>query len=122
MRFQSDNELLTVLNIAMINGRKNGTMNKLIFGILATLAFCPSAFAHGDKLDMTGDGISEALKKFQAEEAAQAGHFAGVKGWLDADKIMVKIYLSNNSAVIYSCSLMEMGGGSDHMVTCTKSQ
>lgn len=97
-------------------------MKKLLALVFAVVAFPLLAFAHGDKVDMTGDGISAALKKFTTENAGQMSSFSGVKGWLDGDKIMVKVYLTGNATITYSCTMMEMGGGADDMITCNRVQ
>lgn len=90
----------------------------MIFGAAILPAF---AFAHGSKIDMTGDGIVAALSKFSAEESAQAPNFAGVKGWIDSDKVMVKVYLAGNANVTYACTMTEAGNG-EHEFNCAKSQ
>lgn len=79
-----------------------------------------SAFAHGDKIAMAAEGIAAGLKKFEADNADQVAGFAGVKGWIDADKVMVKVYLPNSASMTYGCAMMEMGGGQPDMFTCVK--
>lgn len=94
-------------------------MNKILFVLMAALPV--TAFAHGNKVAMTGAGVDEALKAFQKDQPDQIAKFTGVKGWLAADKIMTKIYLSGTPAeVVYTCTMMEMGEGKPEMVTCTR--
>ena len=98
---------------------KSMKFKNLLVVSFAVIAFPVLALAHGNKIDITGDGIAAALKKFETEETSHAANFSGVKGWMDADKIMVKVYLSDNSAITYTCTMMEMNGGDD-MFTCVK--
>mgnify|MGYP001592613997 CR=1 FL=1 len=77
------------------------------------------AFAHGSKVGSTGHAIETALKKFEQEEThAVVDGFLGVKGWLDQDKVQVKIYLPNNAVIQYTCFEHEMNGS--EMTMCTK--
>jgi hypothetical protein len=94
-------------------------MNKILIVLLAALPL--SAFAHGDKIEMTVAGVNEAVKSFKKDLPDQIAKFTGVKGWLAADKMMAKIYLSGTPTdVTYTCTMMEMGPGKDDMITCVK--
>lgn len=96
-------------------------MKKMKMMMMCLLTVAPVlAFAHGSKVDLTQDVIQSALQKFTTEEAAQVASFVGVKGWIDQANVMVKVYLTNNNAITYSCSVMEMGGGQPDMITCAK--
>jgi hypothetical protein len=89
------------------------------FFLLAVLALLPAAsFAHGTNIAMTAEAITTAGEKFETDEAASLPLFTGVKGWTSADKILVKVYLSNNTAVNYTCSMVMVGN--DHKTSCEK--
>ncbi len=94
-------------------------MKKTVWMLFAAAILPTLALAHGNKIDMTGDGIVAALSKFSKEETAQTANFSGVKGWLDADKIMVKVYLAANANITYACTMTEAGEG-EHMFNCIK--
>ncbi len=82
------------------------------------LTISATAFAHGNPFSMTADSISAAAEKFEKEEAGSMKQFTGVKGWPVADKIQVKVYLSNNATINYLCFMVNMGG--NDMMMCDK--
>ena len=92
-------------------------MKKLVL-TFALLNISTTAFAHGNPFSMTADSITAAAEKFEKEEAASMPLYTGVKGWPNADKIQVKVYLSNNTTINYLCSMMNMGGSD--MMMCDK--
>lgn len=95
-------------------------MNKFLIVLLAALPL--SALAHGNKVATTAAGVDEALKIFQKNQPDQIAKFAGVKGWLAGTKIMSRVYLSDKTEVLYSCTMTEMGGGKPDLIECTKTK
>ena len=89
------------------NLHRRKKMKKLL-ALLATFTVLTPAisFAHGDKFDMVKDSIAMVYPIFKAGHAADLPNFTGVKGWPDQDKILVKVYLSTNTTVNYSCMMM----------------
>lgn len=64
------------------------------------------SFAHGNKLAMTSESIAVVAEKFEKEEGPSLPDVTGVKGWPDAANIQVKVYLTNNRTVSYTCMMM----------------
>lgn len=95
-------------------------MKKAILMFLAASILPVSAFAHGNKVDMTADSIVAALNKFKTEEASQMNAFVGAKGWVDGAQTMVKVYLTGNLTITYSCTMVEMGNGNSDAINCLK--
>ena len=91
-----------------------------IFALSLAIVSSSSAWAHGNKFSMTAEAISAAGEKFEVDEKASLKLFTGVKGWLDGDKVQVKVYLSDNTTVGYTCAMMEMNGDDD-MMMCSRS-
>jgi hypothetical protein len=104
----------------MNNTSKRGKqMRKLSLAFLILSALSPmSAFAHGTAVAMTAEAVANAGEIFEKNEPASLPLFTGMKGWLDQDKIQVKVYLSSNSAIQYTCTMADVGG--THVITCTK--
>ena len=89
-------------------------MKKITLVAVTVLLVSSFAFAHGNKLAMSAESISVVAEKFEKEEAPSLPDVIGVKGWPDADKIQVRVYLTNNRTVSYTCHMM------NNQIMCAK--
>ena len=93
-------------------------LNQMIV-VLCLVGLPSGAWAHGNKVDSTQHVLETALEKFKQEEsAASVEAFSGVKAWPDGSDIKVKIYLSANTSLQYTCMEHVMDG--KEMVMCSK--
>ncbi len=92
-------------------------MKQLILG-LSIMASSLSLFAADSAPKTTGEAISVATDKFISEESGSVSLYAGIKGWPSGSATLVRVYLSNNTSINYSCAKMNMGGG--EMMMCDK--
>jgi hypothetical protein len=94
-------------------------MKKLSLVVIIMSALAPlSAFAHGTAISMAAEAVTQAAELFETHEAASLPLFTGIKGWPDQDKLQVKVYLSNNTTMQYTCTMADTGG--QHVITCAK--
>ena len=64
------------------------------------------SLGQGNKAQLIQAGITAALAKFQKDDPSSVPNIAGSKGWVDGDKVQVKVYLSGNFTLRYSCHEM----------------
>ena len=94
-------------------------MKKVSLVVILLSAFVPvTSFAHGTAISMTAEAMTQVGELFEANDAKSLPLYTGMKGWPDQNNILVKVYLSNNTTMQYSCTMQDQGG--QHVITCVK--
>lgn len=94
------------------------------FGILLmglAMVSANPAFAHGVKVDMVAEGLTQAVATFKAREPSDVRKsFAGIKGWIEGHGVKVKVYLSGDQAIRYTCTEDEDPSTGKDVFVCVK--
>ena len=93
-------------------------MKSIFASLIFVLSF--SAWAHPKKTDATVHAIQTVIEKFNREEAASLPRYQGLKAGPDRDRYSVRIYLTQNVTLLYSCYEHVMNG--QEMMMCDKVQ
>ena len=87
--------------------------------LLAGTSVPALSHAHADKLEMIKIHVPVVLEKFRAEEPTRLPLFIGVKAWPVDHSVQAKVYLSDGTAIQYSC--VELGAeGPEQKIVCNK--
>ncbi len=81
-----------------------------LLAIITTIILPLSAFAHGNRAEVTLAAVDVATKKFVKEQAAQVKNYRGVKGWIEGSNLKVEVYLINNAKFAYTCHHVDQNG------------
>jgi hypothetical protein len=77
---------------------------------ISGFSFGSAAWAHGTKSGMTAHAIQEVTKIFEKDHAHHGDSYLGIKGWPSGSKIIVRVYLTEDQTLKYSCTEVEEHG------------